>query len=316
MAHSARAGEKHGPPDGKYRAIFEASPVAVVVFDAASRHLLDVNRAFERASGYRRDEVLGRQLADLDMFLEPELVEELGDRALAEGGVPEAIMAGRRKDGEVRSILLACVVVEVDGDVLLVGTGQDVSSLKETEQALRHRAFHDALTDLPNRDLLWDRCEHALARAERTGHRVGLLYLDLDGFKPINDLHGHIAGDAVLKEVAKRLQAAVRGEDTIARIGGDEFVALLEEIADRDDVQKSVERVMRTLEKPVSIDGGETFRISASCGAVVVVPDEMGDGWDDHDLHERVRHIIDRADQEMYAAKSTEPGSYRITTLP
>lgn len=298
----------------KYEAVFEANPVALVVIDSASGELREVNDAFEDLSGYDREEVQGRRIRGLGIFLDPDRVEGLGERAVEEGGRPEGIVRARRKDGELRDVLLACVAVELDDETLIVGTGQDVSPLKETEQALRRRAFHDPLTGLPNRDLLWDRCEHALERVRRTGERIAVLYIDLDGFKAVNDAHGHATGDRVLVQLTRRLSDRVRGEDTVARVGGDEFVVLLESLSGPEDARRGVERVLEAFAEPVTVDGADAFEVGASCGAVVVEPDAVSAST--ADAAELVRIIVDRADREMYAVKSGGRGSYRLVTIP
>lgn len=298
----------------KYEAVFEANPVALVVIDVDSGQLLEVNGAFEDLSGYDRVEVEGRGIRELGIFLDPGRIEKLAGRALEEGGRPEEVVQARRKGGEVRDVLLSCVAVELDDEVLLVGTGQDVSPMKETEQVLRRRAFHDALTGLPNRDLLWDRCEHALERIRRTGERITVLYLDLDGFKAVNDAHGHGVGDGVLLEIAARLSERVRGEDTVARIGGDEFVVLLESLAGPDEARRGVERILEAFAEPVAVDGADAFDVGASGGAVVVEPEAVSTST--ADAAELVARIVDRADREMYAVKSAGQGSYRLATMP
>jgi diguanylate cyclase (GGDEF)-like protein len=143
------------------------------------------------------------------------------------------------------------------------------------EQRMRHEAVHDPLTGLPNRTLLRDRLEHALARVERGAAATGLLFIDLDNFKYVNDAYGHAAGDAVLVELGRRLHATVRPADTVARLGGDEFVVVCEEI-DADTALALGRRLQEAIAAPVRVDGAE-YRLSASIGVAVGqgAPDDL-----------------------------------------
>ena len=167
----------------------------------------------------------------------------------------------------------------------------------EAEREESHRlALHDALTGLPNRRLLMTKIDHALARDRRSATSSALLFLDLDGFKKVNDTLGHDAGDVLLVEVARRLKSVVREVDTTARLGGDEFVVLFEGVQDRDNVERLVERVMTLFEKPVMLDD-EPVTINASIGIAL----HPGDG-------EEADQLLVAADKAMYAAKK-RPGT-------
>lgn len=157
----------------------------------------------------------------------------------------------------------------------------------------RFLAQHDALTGLANRDLFASRLEQALSRAQRSRRAVGVLYLDLDAFKPVNDLHGHDAGDAVLRAVARRLRRSVRESDTVARVGGDEFAAILEDVRDEDEVQSVAGKILKSLARPV---GWKDVRmhIGASIGWSLA----PRDGSD-------VETLVQAADQAMYRVKRT-----------
>lgn len=300
----------------KLKAVFELTPVSLIVVDAADDRVLTVNRAFEELCERGREEVEGRPPSDIGVFLDPDRIEQLGTRAVAEGEAQEDVVRIRRASGEVRDVLLSCVSLDSDGDAIIVAAGQDVSPFVRRERELRRRAFHDALTGLPNRELLWDRCIHALKRARRTGEQLGLLYLDLDGFKSVNDAHGHAAGDSVLTEISERLSGLTRGEDTVARIGGDEFVILLESAESEEDIETVAGRVLAALSDPLAAPGG-TLRLSASCGALRIDASgaasepEGGDITDDS-----VEALLAAADRAMYAAKREGGSSYRTATYP
>ncbi len=300
----------------KYEAVFELNPVSLMVMEGGTGRILEVNEAFENLYGRPRQDVVGRSAAELEIFLDPEKVEELGSRSASEGTAQEAVVRVRRASGEVREVLLACVSLLPDGEVHLIVAGQDVSPMVEEEQALRRRAFHDALTGLPNRDLLWDRSVHAMERVGRTGDGLGVLYLDLDGFKAVNDTHGHAAGDAVLEELARRFSDGARREDTVARVGGDEFVFLLESVEDAADVEAAAGRLLASLDEPLRIpDVDGPIRLRASCGAVHVDAVDLPSP-DPMPVPDRVDEILRRADEAMYAAKADGGGVHRVASYP
>lgn len=298
----------------KYEAVFELNPVSLMVLDGETDLVLEVNAAFEKLYGLDRTEAVGREPAELDVFVDPGEIEHLGARAMADDEIQEDVVRIRRRSGEVRDVLLACVSLTPDDESYVIAAGQDVSPFVEAEQALRRRAFHDALTGLPNRDLLWDRCLHALERAGRTGDRLGVLFIDLDGFKTVNDSHGHAAGDTVLTAVAEPLTDATRSEDTVSRLGGDEFVVLLETTEDADEIRAVAKRLMEAITEPVQLPQA-IFRPSASLGGVEVEPANL-EALNGETFEKRVDEILRRADQAMYAAKEDETTRSRFVTYP
>jgi diguanylate cyclase (GGDEF)-like protein len=173
----------------------------------------------------------------------------------------------------------------------------DVVDRKRIEERIAHLAYHDALTQLPNRVLLADRLQQAMAQIQREPKRLAVCYLDLDDFKPINDLWGHDQGDRILVEVAQRLQNCVRAGDTVARLGGDEFVVLLGDLTDVEECEHALDRVMTALQAPFAV-AGQHLSLAASIG-VTLYPD------DESDADALLRH----GDQAMYAAK--QAGGHR-----
>jgi diguanylate cyclase len=174
-------------------------------------------------------------------------------------------------------------------------------SLEESRRAIEHLALHDALTGLPNRFLMLGHLEQALSLALRHDMKVGVLFLDLDGFKPINDRLGHPVGDIVLQEVARRLLSCIRNCDTASRYGGDEFVILLTEIWGEENAALAADKVLAALEQPIQI-GPETVLVSASIG-IAIFPN---DGCD-------AKGLIDEADKAMYEAKQRGPGQFAFS---
>ena len=175
-----------------------------------------------------------------------------------------------------------------------------VAKLQESERHMEHLAHHDVLTGLPNRLSLLDRLRKGLALARRQGRKLGLLFIDLDGFKPVNDRYGHETGDRLLQQVARRLTDGVREADTVARFGGDEFVVYLSEVQSTEAVARLAEKILRQLAEPYSL-GELTVTVSASIGAALFPLDG-----------EDVDQLIARADSAMYAAKRSACGSVRF----
>ncbi len=199
----------------------------------------------------------------------------------------------RHDDGTFHHVSAVATNLLEDPDVAgLVLIARDVDARKAFEAQLRHRAFHDPLTSLANRALFYDRVEHAIARGEREGRPVAVLYLDLDDFKAVNDRAGHAAGDELLIAVAGRLGSALRSGDTPARLGGDEFGILLESVNGPNEAVTTAERLLATLAEPYDV-GGDRVTVSASVGIA------LSDG-----LEAEVEELLRRADVAMYAAKA------------
>jgi diguanylate cyclase (GGDEF)-like protein len=175
-----------------------------------------------------------------------------------------------------------------------------LTRLKVSNERIAHQAYHDALTDLPNRALFYDRLEQTLARSRRTGERFAVLYLDLDGFKTVNDTFGHDAGDAVLRMAAQRMTSCVRASDTVARLGGDEFAFLLHGVKAPDDLHRVARALIAELRKPFDYQG-QILQISASIGIAL-----MSDQGATADA------LIKSADESMYTVKQSGRDGYLI----
>lgn len=282
----------------RFRSLFEESMDAIVLTDRVGRVEL-ANRAAADLLGLEGEEELeGLTVAD---FLEDRAWTRLR-RQLRETGHVEGFEA--RADtvgGTELDVQITATPRRSGGDVRgFQAIVRDVTERKEFERRLEQRALHDQLTGLPNRSLFWDRLSHALDRAARKPGRVAVCFIDLDGFKVVNDDLGHAAGDRVLVEVAGRIRDSFRQEDTVARFGGDEFTVLLEGIEDRDDLDRAAERLARRLEEPFRLEGG-TYRLTASIGIAVaggpgVHPDEL----------------VRRADAAMYRSKAQEGTRHHV----
>ena len=182
----------------------------------------------------------------------------------------------------------------------LLSISRDVTERRKAEERMRHLAQFDALTDLPNRALVFDRLAQALTLARRHQRPLALLFIDLDEFKPINDTFGHAEGDAVLVALGRRLRASVREADTVGRVGGDEFLVVLHEVDGRDGALRVADKILRALVEPIVIEG-RAHRVGCSIG-VALYP-EHGDDADT---------LTNRADTAMYAAKATGCGGVQV----
>ncbi len=252
---------------------------------------------------------LGRPLKSLTLAADTDSVHPqdlhrlksaVQEATLYSGSSPMPDVRIRRKGGEWRLLELQATNLVQNPDVgAVVLTGRDVTERKALEEKLRHQALHDPLTGLANRLLLRDRIEHAL-HARRRRLPLGLLVLDLDDFKNINDSYGHAAGDSALLEVTKLVKLCLRPGDTFARLGGDEFAILLEELQGPEQAQIVAERIGATLQAPVRLPGQEEVRVTASIG--VVTCEEAGDP----DV------LLRNADIALYAAKGDGKGGYVV----
>jgi diguanylate cyclase (GGDEF)-like protein/PAS domain S-box-containing protein len=258
------------------------------------------NRALERMFGYEPDELL-HQHSRLLFRDEASYASEgrTAAHALATTGHHRAQLQMRRKDGHL-------IWADISGTLLSPETGEamwvvaDITQLKEYQLQVEHIAFHDALTGLPNRLLLADRLHQAIALAARLNQVTTVCFLDLDGFKSVNDAGGHEAGDEVLVQVARRMAACVRGSDTVARLGGDEFIVLLTPMEDEAECSGVLARIIAAVNRPVALAKGGTAQVSASVGVA---------HFPRHGTHSG--ELLSRADAALYQSKHA--GKNRFT---
>jgi diguanylate cyclase (GGDEF)-like protein/PAS domain S-box-containing protein len=264
--------------------------------------IIYVNPAFENITGYSAEEVLGRSpqlLLGLD-YRQPGMVEVRA--AMEEGRAVKALVRNYRKDGRLFWNELSVAPVRDDGGEVshFVSIINDITERKRYEEELELRSNFDQLTGLANRNLLSDRIRQGIAHARRTGKKMAILLLDLDRFQIINDSLGHSLGNELLKRVAERLGTEVRSQDTLARIGGDEFVILLQEVEDDQGVAAALEKIRASLLRPFEI-GSRHLRITASIG-VSLFPDN----GDDEET------LIRNADISMYNSKAAGRDTFRF----
>ena len=265
---------------------------AVVVTDLQGI-IIDWNKGSEALYGYSREEAIGR---DVSMLHVPEDTDHITAEvisAVEKFGKWTGEVRMLHKDGHIGWIESICVPIYDDDNQMIgaLGINRNITDrIKETER-LAHLAHYDQLTEIPNRYLLLDRIAHLITQSARNKKAFALLYIDLDKFKIINDTRGHSFGDKVLKEVASRLSQSIRHSDTIARIGGDEFVLLLEEIAGKHDISKMAETIVNELHKEFIID---EIVIEIGCSVGIATYPEDGNTTDS---------LLIAADKAMYRAK-------------
>jgi len=281
--------------------VFTHANEGVVITDPQGR-MVDVNQAFERITGYSREEALGRTAQFLRSGRDgPDVVQPLLAELQAQGRCQGEVWS-RRKNGEAYAGLLT--VSRVDDAAgrpqNYVALFADVTSMRVQQERLEHLAHFDALTGLPNRLLLSDRLRQGMAHSRRHSQALAVLYLDLDGFKAINDSHGHDVGDALLISVAGQMKSALRESDTLARMGGDEFVVVLGQLPRAEDCLPLVERLLKACATPLRVQA-LLLQVSASIG-ITLFPQ------DDSDVDQLLRH----ADQAMYQAKQLGKNRYHL----
>ncbi|QGT79395.1 diguanylate cyclase [Guyparkeria halophila] len=275
--------------DALYPKLIHLMMDAVFVVDADNQ-IVFVSDACEALLGYRAEELIGTPITD---YMHPDDLEATHDSI-------GRVMSGQshndfhnryiRKDGSVVDILWSARWSEEDG--VRIGVARDVTALRLAEDKLRFLAHHDPLTGLTNRSLFNDRLDSALRAAHRHQRRLALLFLDVNDFKSINDSHGHAMGDRMLCTIARRLERCVRETDTVARMGGDEFIVLLTDIPSADAVAMKIDEIAAVLAEPLGAEFDGMKTVACSIGMACY----PADGEDAHTL-------LSHADDEMYRLK-------------
>jgi diguanylate cyclase (GGDEF)-like protein/PAS domain S-box-containing protein len=293
--------------EARFRSLVAHSSDLITVLDAHGVVTYQ-SPSIQRVLGYRVDEVEGTEFARLlrkaDRPRLAQIVAGIGEAYVGGGAETHVIECSlRHRDGAWLEFEVQHTDLLQDEHVRgVVLNSRDVSERKQFEDQLAHQAFHDPVTSLANRALFADRVEHSIKRASRGGPAIGVMFIDLDDFKTVNDSLGHAAGDSVLQEVARRLQNAVRPGDTVARFGGDEFAVLLDGIADSGEAADVAGRILGVLELQYDVDGKQVYP-RASVGICLA-----GDKFGPTDAEEFLRN----ADVAMYMAKRDSKGSYRV----
>jgi diguanylate cyclase (GGDEF)-like protein/PAS domain S-box-containing protein len=281
--------------------VFAHTREGILITDKTAR-IIDMNPAFSMITGYSREEILNKNASLLsagihDNFFYKAIWDDLSSKGHWSGEI-----WNRRKNGEIYAEWLTISAVHNTYGELInyIGNFSDITLLKQHEQKLEHIAHYDALTGVPNRVLLADRMQLACAQSKRDNNLLAVGYLDLDGFKPINDRFGHSTGDQLLIEIAQRIKDTLREGDTVARLGGDEFVFLLLGLNKVEECEATLQRLLREISRPVVLQS-QNVLVSASIG-ISIFP------IDDIDSDTLLRH----ADQAMYQAKQSGKNCYHI----
>jgi diguanylate cyclase (GGDEF)-like protein/PAS domain S-box-containing protein len=282
--------------------VFTHAREAIMITDAKGI-IVDVNQSFTHITGYPREEVLGKNPRILSSGRQNTDFYASMWRDLNGKGHWYGEQWNRRKSGEVFAAMQTISAVRNEAGVIdhFVSLFSDITAFKTHQQELEHIAHYDALTALPNRALLGDRLRQALHQGQRRGQLLAVVFLDLDGFKGVNDQYGHEVGDHLLIGLAKRMRQALRDGDTLARIGGDEFVAVLVDLGEASACVPMLSRLLNAASQMVVV-GGLSLKVSASLGVTFANPTEETDA----DL------LLRQADQAMYQAKLAGKNRYHV----
>ncbi|MBI5889927.1 MAG: diguanylate cyclase [Nitrosomonadales bacterium] len=276
-----------------------------IITISESGEIQGFNPAAEQIFGYSQQEVTGKNLS----MLMPE-----PDRSAHDGYIGRYLQTGQarilgirgrevtavRKNGDTFPMELSASEMVLGGHRYFIGIVRDITERKLAEQKIAHLAHYDYLTDLPNRALFLDILQHSIALAKRIERKTAVLFLDLDGFKKINDTQGHDAGDLLLKGVSQRLRETVRESDTVARVGGDEFILVLDNIGSDENAALVANKIISALRVPFELKG-QNCRVGASIG-ISLFPDDSGDP----------EKLVEFADKAMYLAKQNGKNTCRF----
>jgi diguanylate cyclase (GGDEF)-like protein/PAS domain S-box-containing protein len=264
-----------------------------------------VNPATERMFGYAKNEMIGQNVKMLMPGQYAEHHDQYLDHHVKSGEMrligTSREFEGQHKNGAAFPIELSVTELREGTQRLFTGVIRDITERKKAQEKIEHLAHHDPLTGLPNRNLFTERMERAIYRAKRSGKPLGLMFVDLDKFKPINDKLGHEAGDTVLKAVAERMAHCVRTSDTVARIGGDEFVAILENLDHWESAAVVAQKIIKALTQTIEVANGNTAQVGASIG-ISIFPED-GNTLDD---------LSRAADEAMYAVKEAGRNNFKF----
>lgn len=281
--------------------VLQSTHQAVVILEKFRRRIVYVNPAFVAMTGYAIDEIRGKSLLALKSDRHNNAFYQQIWNALEAKGHWSGEIWGRRKNGDTYPALHTISPIfdsELGRVTHYVSFFTDITAIKRQQANVGHLAYHDPLTGLPNRLMLIDRLEHALRLHTRNNSRLAVLFVDLNGFKHVNDTLGHAIGDWLLQRTAERFQSTLRSGDTVARLGGDEFVILAESCRSRSGIARIAEKAAREISRPLKKDQ-HTIKVDASIG-IAIGP---RDGQD-------ADTILKAADQAMYRAKLDPDATY------
>ncbi|WP_458701166.1 EAL domain-containing protein [Sulfurospirillum sp. 1307] len=283
------------------KSVFDNSKEGIVIVDR-KMHVRDINKGFTEILGYSKDEVLNK---NIELFISINYGREFYKAMLVEvnqKGFWQGEVFGKRKNQEIfpKWLNINTIKDEAGKIIYYVGIFSDISMIKKSEEKLEFLAHHDHLTKLPNRLLISENLKQAIKRANRKKSKVAIIFLDLDNFKTINDTFGHSYGDEVLLNISARLKEVLREQDSVGRLGGDEFIILIEDFQEISNLEPVLEKIISVFKKPILINNN-SFKISGSLG-ISVFPD---DG-------RNIESLIKHADAAMYSAKDAGRDTYKF----
>lgn len=284
--------------ENRYRRLFTHSKAIQLIIEGGNGKIIDANAAATSFYGYPKERMQRMSLTNINALPAQQLEEEILDAKEEERNYYS--FKHRLASGQIRDVEMYTTAMRLRDKNLLYAIIHDVTERRQMEEEIKRLGSHDVLTGLPNRSLLADRLAMACQQADRHNHSVAVLFLDLDGFKPINDTLGHLAGDELLRLVTQRLQFCVRKADTVARFGGDEFVVVSAELNSPEDVITIADKILTTLSHPYDL-GGYQAGISASIGIAIYPRDA-----------EAPEQLLIEADKAMYMAKESGKGRYHF----
>jgi diguanylate cyclase (GGDEF)-like protein/PAS domain S-box-containing protein len=300
--------------ESRYRRLFEAARDGILLINADSAQIEDVNPYLIELLGYSHAEFLGKKLWDVGSFADRLESKAMFAELQARGYVRYESLPLKTKAGSEVQVEFVSNIYDCDGIKVIQCNVRNIAERKQLEDQMRQLALYDSLTELPNRRLLHDRLSQTMAASKRWGCHAALMYVDLDNFKTLNDAHGHAAGDLLLVEAARRLKSCVRESDTVARVGGDEFVIILSDLsADKvkstamAEVTAQKLRIkltwpyLLTIRHEGKADATVEYRCTASIGVALFFNHEGSQ-----------EDILGRADVAMYQAKAAGPNLIRF----
>lgn len=285
--------------------VFNNTHEAICITDAEG-NIVDANPPFCQITGYDHDEIISRNLSVLKSGLSEHQASVAIWPIVNTQGHWSGEIWNRTQNGALDAEWLTLSAVKNENEEItnFVGIFSSVGQLIKRQHKLERLANHDALTGLPNRLLLADRLELAMATSERLGEYLAICYLDLDGFKPVNDRHGHAVGDQLLIEISRRLKQTLRSNDTVARVGGDEFVILLGGLHEPDECRVFLDRLLQAVQHPFQVQDG-AVQVSASTGVTIFPTDRTEPAL-----------LIKHADHALYQAKRSGKSRYHFYRAP